>query len=596
MSPAPGGETPGAEPVAEPDLPAQVQQDAAASDQARQASLGSGTQINYFGEDSPQAETAVSIAAPVGQRDADLPLRGRDELLTVLTDASLAAVRVIHGLGGCGKTRLALEAAWQAQQHGAEVWWVSAADESRLIAGMHALGRRLDITDAELRHGEAADLIWQRLSGRRQPWLLIIDNADDPQVLAGPSGCVGDGTGWLRPVQSAAGMVLVTSRDGRPASWGPWCHRHLVGMLPAVEATQVLADYARHQAGLGSDADGAALAARLGRLPLALKLAGSYLAESAAVPAAFAESGLIRSYRDYQQAIEQGQLDIAFPVPDGAELTPEQARGLIGRTWDLTLDLLETRQLPEARPILRLLASMADAPAPHELLLNPAILADSPFFTGITGARLWQALQALAGFGLIDLTGNSDNAVAVIRLHPLVRDTSRPRPDTGPDEHAGYLELAARLLKHAAAAKETGLPEDPATWPMWQLLVPHAVYVFDALTSGTDADYSDSTVEQAAYAAGMAARYQADQGLHSQSAVVQRAVLAARLRVLGPDHPSTLATRHNVASEMAELGDHDGALAEYRDLLAARLPLLGPDDPSTLTTRHEIALEMGAAG
>jgi Tetratricopeptide repeat len=474
------------------------------------------------------------------------------------------------------------------------VWWLSAADESRLIAGMHALGRRLDITDAELRHGEAADLIWQRLSARQQPWLLIIDNADDPQVLAGPAACVGDGTGWLRPVQPAAGMVLVTSRDGRPASWGPWCHRHLAGMLPADEATQVLADYARHQPGLGSDADAAALTERLGRLPLALKLAGSYLAESAAVPAAFAGPGLIRSYQDYQHAAEEGQLDLASPVPDGAELTPEQARGLIGRTWDLTLDLLETRQLPDARPILRLLASMADAPVPHELLLDPAILADSPFLPGITGPRLWQALQALAGFGLIDLTRTSDKAVPVTRLHPLVRDTSRPRPDTGPDEHTGYLQLAARLLNRAAEAEEKGLPEDPAMWPKWQLLVPHAAYIFDALTSG--ADYPDTTIEQAAYAAGMAARYQAEQGLHSQSAVMQRAVLAAQLRVLGPDHPDTLNTRYAIAYEMAELGDHDGALAEYRDLLDDELRVLGPDQQDTLVTRHGVAYEMAALG
>jgi hypothetical protein len=139
MSPAPGGETSGVA-GGEPDLLAQVRQDVTGFDRARQASLGSGTQVNYFGEDSPRADAAVSIAAPVGQRDADLPLRGREDLLTELADASLGAVRVIHGLGGCGKTRLALEAAWQAQQRSVEVWWVSAADESRLIAGMHADG------------------------------------------------------------------------------------------------------------------------------------------------------------------------------------------------------------------------------------------------------------------------------------------------------------------------------------------------------------------------------------------------------------------------------------------------------------------------
>ncbi|MFJ8002667.1 hypothetical protein ACIQ7D_37150 [Streptomyces sp. NPDC096310] len=53
------------------------------------------------------------------------------------------------------------------------------------------------------------------------------------------------------------------------------------------------------------------------------------------------------------------------------------------------------------------------------------------------------------------------DALPVARLHPLVRDTSRPEP--GPDLPA-FTELAARLLKAAAeAAGETGDPEDPPT-------------------------------------------------------------------------------------------------------------------------------------
>ena len=47
---------------------------------------------------------------------------------------------------------------------------------------------------------------------------------------------------------------------------------------------------------------------------------------------------------------------------------------------------------------------------------------------------------------------------------------------------------------------------------------------------------------------------------------------------------------------MAKLGDHDGALAEYRDVLAAQLRVLGPDHPDTLTTRHAIASVMDDRG
>ena len=204
---------------------------------------------------------------------------------------------------------------------------------------------------------------------------------------------------------------------------------------------------------MGSAAEAEALARRLGRLPLALKLAGSFLAESAGLPAAFADPGVARTYSQYREAIEHGQMDKVFPAPLTGELTPEQARGVIGRTWELTLDLLTARHMPEARRVLRLLACMADAPVPYELLLHPGTVACSPLLEGMSGARLWQVLQALAGFGLIDLPGDGGNLPAVPRLHPLVRDTSHLNADSAPGEYAAYLTLAAQLLGQAAAAE-----------------------------------------------------------------------------------------------------------------------------------------------
>ena len=233
-------------------------------------------------------------------------------------------------------------------ERGVDVWWVSGADKSRLVAGMRAVARRVGVSDAELRREDAADLLWQRLAGRQQEWLLVIDNADDPQILAGPSRQVGDGTGWLRPLRSSAGMVLVTSRDGRASSWGSWCRLYRLGVLDSGEAAQVLVDHAGGHKELGSAGEAEALARRLGRLPLALKIAGSFLAESRAVPAAFAAPGAARTYSQYLAAIEGGQLEVVFQVPAAGELTAEQSRQVIGRTWELTLDLLTARQMPEA--------------------------------------------------------------------------------------------------------------------------------------------------------------------------------------------------------------------------------------------------------
>lgn len=58
----------------------------------------------------------------------------------------------------------------------------------------------------------------------------------------------------------------------------------------------------------------------------------------------------------------------------------------------------------------------------------------------------------------------------------------------------------------------------------------------------------------------------------------------------------SLTTRYDVARQMAALGEHARAEAEFGDVLATELRVLGADHPDTLATRRQIALEMAARG
>ncbi|WP_369211058.1 tetratricopeptide repeat protein, partial [Streptomyces flavofungini] len=60
-------------------------------------------------------------------------------------------------------------------------------------------------------------------------------------------------------------------------------------------------------------------------------------------------------------------------------------------------------------------------------------------------------------------------------------------------------------------------------------------------------------------------------------------------RVLGPDHPHTLASRSNLARWRGEAGDAAGAAAALEHLLADLMRVLGQDHPDTLAARHELA-------
>jgi hypothetical protein len=560
-----------------------TEQHAAAYDRAQQVIAGPGSTVNasFGGHVSTQAETKMTLAPPLGLRDERFPLRGRADLVDDLLD-KWTGVHVLYGMGGCGKTSIALEVAARASIE--DVWWVSAAQADEFQAGMRALARRLGLIDEELRQGDLSDLVWQRLARRTEHWLLVIDNADDPPTLADGQE-VRNGTGWLRPQPGNAGLVIVTSRDGHRSTWGSWCRLRPVGVLASDQATQVLLDHAGDRAGSRDEA--AALAERLGGLPLALRLAGSYLAEALAVPTAYADPATIRTYTGYLQAVEDGDFERAFPDP-GSELSQERARGLIGRTWELSLDQLAARDMPEARSLLHLLAAFADAPIPHTLLLRPGILAESDLFPGMTGPRLWKVLQALAAVGLIDFVESTDGAegVEMLRLHPLVRDTGRL---SGHDEIRGYLVLTADLVHKAAVITvETGMPEDPARWPLWQALTPHAFHLLDLALPDSKSATLTGRETDIAYCAWLAARYLRARASYSQALGRLEQVLALDRHVHGDDHPDTLAARHEVARVMAEQGRYAGAEALYREVQEVKTHVLGDEHPSTLATKRAL--------
>jgi tetratricopeptide (TPR) repeat protein len=567
-----------------------ISQEFSAAGDARQAVQGAGVQNVYLTGSNQNIRTIVSVVPPFGQRNQNLPLRGRDELLSELTDSDHGRqVWVIHGLGGAGKTSLALEASFRANERGTEVWWVSAVDTATLTAGMEAVGRRLGISQQDLGYGDAADLIWHRLSARSEPWLLVVDNADQPQILRGAGDSVADGRGWLRPSIGQAGMVVVTSRYGTD-DWGSWCHRHRLGMLPDVDAADVLADCTGHHPRLGGADDAELLAARLGGLPLALKIAGSYLASTAALPVAFVDSTTITTYRTYWNAMNSGASEDRHAASDN-RMTQAGVLSLIGQILELSLDRLDDRQMPEARQVLRFLATLADAPIPYELMLKPDFMAADSMFEGITGPRLWEIVSSLDSFGLLEvsLPAPAIGDLGVAQLHPLIRDTSRVQMDSQDQIHA--LRLAALLLDEATEALDAQIPE---TWSAWQLLTPHVIEIFRQLSDLADPNYD--ALKTAAHTAYMTAMYQSERGFRAQAEELYRDVLEIQTRILGPENLSTLNTRHQLAHQISARGDHAGAEAEHAAVLDIMLQSLGPDNMDTLITRHCLAHQVSARG
>ena len=551
---------------------------------------------SYPGPVNPPAAGVTSLAAPA-VIDAER-VRGRRSLITALTRLYRWRLRrtprvwVLHGIGGAGKTTVALQVAQRLARRGVTVWFVSAAEDTGLQTGMRQLARRLGAGAQDLDRdwdANAPDVLWRLLNAHPDPWLLIIDGADDLRLLAPDGEPVAGHHGWIRPVTTRRGALLITSRDGDEGSWGDWCRLHPVGMLRGTDGARVLRDLAGPRA--GTPAQAAALADRLGGFALALTLAGHYLADTNQLPL----PGAITSFAGYRDALDARGAAAAVTdpgqTPDGA-----RARTVIAETGELSLGLLDQRGLAPARTLLWLLAVLADAPIPYQVILDPAALAVSPLFPGVDAAQLRGLLHALAALSLLDLdTGGAPPDLAdtqpppaTLRLHPLIREASLHRLHTSGQQPAS-LALAADLLNRVT----TGTADDPSRRPCWEHLAPHPIHL---LTTAAASGAEPGTIADAAVAALRVTACLAAVGLDGVALSQAVSIRDVATSILGADHPTVLQAAEEVAHRTGRVGDVVAARDQFAALLPLRVRVLGPEHPDTLATRADLAEYTGRVG
>ncbi|MYS91658.1 tetratricopeptide repeat protein [Streptomyces sp. SID5464] len=517
---------------------------------------------------TPGERTAVTVAPPVAERDQRYPLRGREQLVEKLlhlcAGRSDGRMHVLHGISGSGKTAIALELVYRLSRTGPRrVWWVDARHAATFVAGMRVVARHTGLDEDEV--GEAAaDALWERLNASTRPWLLIVDNAEDLTVLDGP-GRLAAGTGWLRPHACNDGMVVVATRYGVARWWGGAAVLHPVGPLAPDDAAQVLLDHAGNHAGTVQAAK--ALGRRLGGLPLALSMAGSYLAEVNTMPEALREAGMPLDFATYHQVLNK----------HGSSLNPAR---VIAHAWQMSIELLHQMGFAHAGRLLTVLSAFGEAPIPYTLLLRPAkVSAVLPGLADLDGTTLWRTLRELAALGLVDPLDLSatNGGLPCVRLHPLIRDIARAETTT-----------AVTLIEQALRLDEVRLPpEDPKSWSAWAALTPHAL---DLLQHAGDGLPQLSVPQRTvcADAAELAARYLQTQGLFAQARSGFKRVLDIRCEVLGPDHVETITTRHNLASILHDLGALHDAEPLRLQVWSSLDRICGTEHHDTLIARHEL--------
>jgi hypothetical protein len=468
------------------------------------------------------AATGTSLAVPVARLPADV--RGRTELLERLVrQVTCGGVVVLAGMGGVGKSTVAAEVARRA---GAarllrrplvhQVWWISGAASPSLTAGMAAVARRLGASASDLAaidggSAGAADRLRALLDARRRRWLLVIDDAGDPDVLAG----------WVR--SSASGLVLVTTRHREQAAWGAQAVVHRLDPLSDADAGDVLLDLAP-EAGDQPEAD--ALGRQLGGLPLTLRLAGLTIA---------AGYGQMATFEAYRDALDRVPVPTRLLDVDSDVDLDRGRRAVIMRGTELSLDALAERGLPESRALLRLLSCYAPGlPIPVELLRRAA-LSPLPHQEPGDGRGSADVLRALALLGLVDEVPDQ----AAVTVHPVLADASRAHlgsPTIARDPAPDFVRETAvvpllRMLRKLDAANR-------ADWPDFRRLAPHLL----ALLRTTGRHLSEDGLASLLAAACAVADAYERAGWTADSSSVLGAALELSGR-LGADHPTILLLR-----------------------------------------------------
>ena len=217
--------------------------------------------LTVRGESGPRLPGVLPPVWNVGPRNPSFV--GRDATLVQLRErlrsGGTAVVQALHGLGGVGKTQMAIEYAHRYAGAYDVVWWIS-AEETGLIGEQYAaLAVELDLTPARADTASAVGALRAYLRGRGR-WLLLLDNAESPRELRD----------WL---PAGPGHTLITSRN---PGLGELAARVEVDVLPRPDSVELIQI---SRPGV-AEAEADRLAEALGDLPLALVQAAGFLAET----------------------------------------------------------------------------------------------------------------------------------------------------------------------------------------------------------------------------------------------------------------------------------------------------------------------------
>lgn len=480
---------------------------------------------------------------------------GREAILAQMHDmlamqksrASLLP-QALLGLGGVGKTQIAIEYAYRYLHEYHTVVWLRADAPEVLASDFAAIATLLNLPSKREQDQSRVIRAVKDWFTQMHRWLLIFDNADHPERVYDflPSPCYGH--------------ILLTTRSHATATYA---QPIAISEMPLEEGTSFLLRRAKV---IGLDTplketlkaeyqDAQAITETLGSLPLALDQAGAYIEETGCTLSRY-----VSLYQTHRETFLQFRGNTSRDYPYS-----------VATTWSLAFESIRLAN-PAAGELLHLFAFLAPDDIPEEIFtagasaLIPVLqpLASNPLTLDL-------ALRELLRYSLVRRNATTN----MFSVHRLVQAVLKDRLD----------ENAQRLWAECAVkAVNQIFPEvKTTTWSVCQRYLPQAQACTELI------EQWEMRFVEAAHLLYQTGCYLRDRAQYAQAETLVKRALTLDEQRLGSEHPEIANTLDALASIYFEQGKYLQAEALYQQALDIREQSLGPEHPQVATSLSMVA-------
>jgi tetratricopeptide (TPR) repeat protein/transcriptional regulator with XRE-family HTH domain len=470
------------------------------------------------------------------------------ERAVALTHAS-----ALHGLGGVGKTQIALEYAYRHALEYTAVFWIAAETEASIISTLLHLAEVLQVPERGEQEQQRVVAAVQRWLTTHRQWLVIWDNVEDFDLMPR----------FLPPTRQ--GAVLITTRCqtlgtlARSLDLVPMEQEEGIVFLlrrakildQQADVEQVQQFAARMPAHFAAAAE---LVTIMGGLPLTLDQAGAYLETT--------RCGL----PTYLDLFRRRRGTLLQQRGEGARDHPASMTA----TFRLAMSATVGRH-PAVGDLLRACALLAADTIPEELLVQGADSLGVPLAHACSDDLEWNRLVGVAC------------SASLLQRQPEARTLSMHRlVQAILQEEMNEQERTAvrQRLAHALQALFPEMSYD--SWQQCERLLSQALLVADALPEQAEDQELAALLQKVADYLRLRAQYKHAQSLYERA-------LRILERVLGPEHSQVATLLNRLAAILDEQGEKGQAESLYKRALQISEQILGPEHADLAYPLHNLA-------